>query len=447
MTRLSFCNLILLLWLIVFSSVGYADTAEPYGTDEDFAVHVADEATLNYRTAFDWLLSPNDDSSIFGARSSWRGNIAINYRYFCHEGLYPDQPHSDTSLIIEPEYSLTWPDGHVLVFAPYLQLDDQDHERSHFDLREFYFMWVSDTFELSCGFKKIFWGVTESQNLVDIINQSDFIARGDSSDKLGQPMVNLTLLQDWGTVDLFVMPYFREQIFAGKHGRLRPSIPIDADRAEYEDSDKEKHIDYAIRYSHYLGELEFGLSYFNGTAREPEIIGADYVMLPQGPVPTALIPYYFQVEQTGLDLQYILDSWLLKAEIVNRNTEKDNYNAWTVGFEYTFTGILNTETDLSILGEWLYDSRNDDSTSPYNNDIMAGTRLAFNDTNNSEITVNVIKDLDYSATVLNIEATRRLTDHLSVDFDLYWCWEDEPHDVFYPLRNDDLISCKLAYYF
>jgi len=54
-----------------------------------------------------------------------------------------------------------------------------------------------------------FWGVTEFQHLVDIINQTDLVENIDTEDKLGQPMINLALINDWGTVDLFIMPYFR----------------------------------------------------------------------------------------------------------------------------------------------------------------------------------------------------------------------------------------------
>ncbi len=448
MIRLLFGKIIFILMFLSLSSTCFAETREFYTKDEKSGFDVPDEFKLKYQIPSEWLLPEKDDTDLFGARSSWRGNLALNYRYFYFEGLYPSQSRSDASLMIEPEYSLTWPEGNVFVFAPYAQLDSQDKERSHYDIRELYVMLVGDTYELSLGAKKIFWGVTESQNLVDIINQSDLVARGKSSDKLGQPMINLTLLQDWGTVDLFVLPYFRERTFTGKDGRLRSPLPIDTDRATYENSDEENHIDYAIRYSHYLGALEFGLSYFSGTARDPQIVGTDFILLPDGYAPTALIPYYHQMNQIGLDIQYILDSWLIKGEFVNRSTtSNDKYNAWTVGFEYTFTGVMRSEIDLSIMGEWLYDDRKEESTSPFNNDLMAGTRLAFNDINNSELTISVITDLDYSATVLSIEATRRLTDHWKLNLEIYRWWEKEQHDAFYYLRDDDLISCRFAYYF
>ena len=71
----------------------------------------------------------------------------------------------------------------------------------------------------------MFWGVTELRHLVDIINQTDLVENLDGEQKLGQPMVQLTLLKDWGTLDFFAMPYFRERTFTGPDGRPRPRSP------------------------------------------------------------------------------------------------------------------------------------------------------------------------------------------------------------------------------
>jgi hypothetical protein len=82
----------------------------------------------------------------------------------------------------------------------------------------------------------VFWGVTESSHLVDIINQSDFVENIDTEDKLGQPMVSLRWLPEWGTLDLFLMPLHRERTFQGLAGRPRLPLPIDQDNPVYESS-------------------------------------------------------------------------------------------------------------------------------------------------------------------------------------------------------------------
>ncbi len=432
--------------MLLSSTLCFAESRDLFAKDEGAGLDVPTEFKLKYQVPSSWLLD-DDASGLFGARSSWRGNLAFDYRYFFKEGLYPEQSRDDISVILEPEYSLTWPSGHIFTFTPYLQIDSRDDERTHADVRELYGMYVSDTFELSVGVRKIFWGVTESQNLVDVINQQDLVARGQSGDKLGQPMANLTLLNNWGTVDLFVMPYFRERTFAGEDGRLRIPLAVETDDAEYESGAEETHVDFAIRYSHYLGDLEFALSLFDGTSRDPLLLGADFVA---PGIPTKIIPYYYQMTQVGLDVQYIIGGWLLKAEVISRTHDLssiEDYTAWTTGFEYTFTGIFDSETDFSILAEWLYDDRGNESTTFFENDMMFGVRVAFNDTSSSEMFMSIIQDLDKSSAVFRVEGSRRLTDHWKLVVDANWVFEDDENDMFYVLRDEDYISCSLAYYF
>ncbi len=91
---------------------------------------------------------------------------------------------------------------------------------------------------------------------MDVINQIDSVESVDGEDKLGQPMVHLTAVKDWGVTELFVLPYFRERTFPGADGRLRTAVPVDTDHAQYESADKERHVDYAMRYSKTLGDWE-----------------------------------------------------------------------------------------------------------------------------------------------------------------------------------------------
>ncbi len=65
-------------------------------------------------------------------------------------------------------------------------------------------------------------------------------------------MVNVALVQTWGTIGVFVLPGFREQTFSGEQGRLRFPTLVSQDSAVYESSARHKHIDLAARYSHFI---------------------------------------------------------------------------------------------------------------------------------------------------------------------------------------------------
>ena len=73
------------------------------------------------------------------------------------------------------------------------------------------------------------------------------------------PLENLSLIRDWGTLDLFVLPGFSERTFPGRAGRLSSFPQVDSDQVSYESSSEQAHVDYAIRWSHVLDDWELGL--------------------------------------------------------------------------------------------------------------------------------------------------------------------------------------------
>ena len=209
---------------------------------------------------------------------------------------------------------------------PYLRWDSVDDDRKLADLQEAYWAREGGSVELLAGVNTVFWGVTESVHLVDIVNQTDAAGDIDGEDKLGQPMVNLAWQQDWGMISAYLMPYFRERNYPGLDGRLRTPVPVDSDRAVYQSSRKQNHVDVALRYSHYIGDVDVGLSIFSGTSREPRLVPAD-----DAPV---LLPHYDQIDQFGVDLQYTRDAWLWKLEAIARNGYSETFAAAVGGFEF-----------------------------------------------------------------------------------------------------------------
>ena len=133
-----------------------------------------------------------------GASSAneWSGYVSGEYRGFFHDGT-PEQHNSYLSVATEPEYYHQWQGGNnSFNFKGFARIDQYDDERTHADIRELNWLGVGDKWELRVGIGKVFWGVTESQHLVDIINQTDAVENLDGEEKLGQPMIDLALIQD-----------------------------------------------------------------------------------------------------------------------------------------------------------------------------------------------------------------------------------------------------------
>lgn len=387
------------------------------------------------------LLISLDPIFSYGVTKEWSGYVASEGRWFFHDPLHQGQRDQEGSIAFQPEYYQEW-NERSLTLVPFVRLDSADTERSHVDIRELFVLWYPETFELGVGIRKIFWGVTESQHLVDTINQTDLVELPDGEEKLGQPMINLSVLRDWGTLDFFLLPYFRERSFPGVKGRLRGPLVVDTDQAKFESGAKHHHIDFAARYSQSLGDWDLGLSYFQGTGREPTLrSGTDTAGNP------VLVPFYEQIGQTGLDLQRVIEAWLLKLEVIHRAGQGKSFEAWTGGFEYTFTRILESKADLGVIGEWLHDRRDENATTPFEDDIMLGIRLAINDISSTEILFGLIQDLNRASKVLNIEASRRFTDHWKIEVEGSIFSQQDPNDLLHAQRDDDFLQVTLFFYF
>jgi len=370
------------------------------------------------------------------------GDVSVEGRLFAKDELYNDQKRNNGSIAFEPEFYHEWSSspGFSFTFVPFFRVDSSDSERTHVDIRELNFLMVGNPWELRVGIGKVFWGVTEFVHLVDIINQTDLVENIDGEDKLGQPMVHFSYFGDWGVVDFFLLPYFRERTYPGKEGRLRPPVKVDTDNAEYESGAEESHIDLALRYSQTYDWGDLGIYYFRGTSREP-------ILIPSFKKPV-LLPFYDQIDQVGLDLQLVFGNWLWKLESLYRDGTDDNFWAATGGFEYTFVSISDTMMDLGLITEYSYDDRDDDATTPFQNDLLFGLRLGLNDAASTELLAGISFDLDDSGSVLQIEASRRLTDNLKISLEAWSFFDlEESQTYLYSIRDDDFVRLQLFYYF
>lgn len=372
------------------------------------------------------------------------GSAGVETRYFIQDAVYENQPRSQLSAFLSPELYTQWNDRtDSLLFNPFVRVDQHDNERTHGDIRELMWMHAENDWETRVGVSKVFWGQTESLHLVDIINQTDWVENIDGEDKLGQPMVNLNIYGDWGTLSGFVLPYFRERTFPGEEGRLRPPVEIEHGNALYESDDEENHIDYALRWQRSLGDWEMGVSYFDGTTREPELLqhfdeNGELVIQ----------PYYAQIQQYGVDILKVQGSWLLKFEGIYRTGQSEDFAAAVAGFERTKVGVFDTAYDLGFLMEYQFDEREDNFFATGQNDLMLGLRWIWNDIDGTEILTGFIQDLDNSETYSAfIESSSRMTDHWRWKVDAYFFSSNDTDDTFWYMRRDDHVQVALEYFF
>ena len=383
------------------------------------------------------------------AAAQWdvSGSADLEVRYFPENPAYDGQDHDtiSPSFSFQPEIVFEWNDGlDRLTFEPYLRLDAHDSERTHADIRVGNYLHIAERWETTIGVSRVFWGVTESVHLVDIVNQTDGVEDIDGEDKLGQPMINLKLFRDMGNFSLFVLPGFRARTFPADDARRRGPFSIDAHRPTYDSGAEEYHVDYAIRWSKALGNWDLALSDFYGTSREPRLsprLGSNGI---------SLQPHYDIINQLGAEVQYTKNSWLWKFEGISRTGHGNQFFAAVGGFEYTLYQILESDADLGLLLEYQYDGRDTDGSAPLvtsDNDIFGGARLALNDEAGTAVLAGMLFDHENHSLAGLVEAERRLSENWKVSLDARLFFHADKEDPLIAVYKDDSINFRMTYSF
>jgi hypothetical protein len=340
------------------------------------------------------------------------GNLELEARSYFEDGPRASQETNFTSVAGEFELGMYSRSGrHALIVKPFGRVDEHDHERTHFDLREAKYRYVNGAYELTIGADKEFWGVTEFLHLVDIINQTDNVESLDGEQKLGQPMVKLSMSQNWGTLTGYFMPAFRiRQFNDASTGRHAMGFVVDDSTTLFESEHERSNPDYALRYQHSFGVMDLGLSWFDGTARTPRFVptGRSYNDLP------VLNAFYALKTQASVDVQATLGPWLLKLEATQSEQENVTTERATGGFEYTFYNVFASGTDVGLVTEYMWDERELDAPHPFGNDLGLGFRWTANDTQSTAILLGGLVDLDSNSTAISLEAERRLGQNFKI---------------------------------
>lgn len=372
---------------------------------------------------------------------SLTGEISSETRAFANASLYEGQERHDASLLLAPEFYVRYGPGGVVI-EPFGRIDFSDDRRSHVDLRALAWEGGFGNWEVVAGVSRVFWGVTESQHLVDVVNQTDLIENPDGEDKLGQPMLRVGRVTDFGLFEAFALAGFRERTFPGTGGRMRTSVPVDVDRPIFVGEAEDRSLDFAARWSHFIGAFDVGVSWFSGTGREPRLIPE------QGPQGLAIRPAYDLTQQFGLDAQWTRDAWLWKFEGITRRTDfAGRMWAMTAGVEYTLFQLGDTDADLGLIAEVLLDDRGEEATTPFEDDVFVGGRLALNDVAGSQVLFGGIVDRDTGGTFLNLEGSRRLSNYWTLDVQVRAFVGVDDSDPFFGVRDDDHLLIGLRRFF
>lgn len=410
------------------------------------------------------------------------GTLELEWRHFPEPGgmadgpadLTPDTPdplreQDFASVSGELELGFYAPSGrHAVIVKPFARYDEHDHERSHMDLREAKYRYVNGGFELTLGADKEFWGVTEFLHLVDIINQTDALESVDGEAKLGQIMLKLVYSSPYGTFSAYHLPHFRIRQYGDPiTGRPNYGYVVDDNTTLFESGEtggRARRVeDYALRYKHTIGPFDFGLSWFDGTARAPQLLLDPSAQRLDNNLPV-MQAFYSDVTQIGLDAQATLGPWLLKLEAAESTQnrympasglplqssplqEVEVLRA-TGGFEYTFYNLFDSGTDMGLVVEYLWDEREAEAPHPLANDIGIGFRWTANDVQSTTLLVGGFVDLDTDSSGYSLEAERRIGSQFKLTLEARGQSDLGDDDLFAQANKDeDFIRLRFGYYF
>jgi hypothetical protein len=379
--------------------------------------------------------------------TQWQGNAQLQNRAFLHGATGEQNDQLQYSYALTPQLKASAPSGdQVLSGKLFYRKDFTDSVRTHWDIRELKFdQRLGDTV-VTWGVDSVFWGKTESQNLVDIINQHDGVEGVFTDEKLGQPMVRVRHVTEAGVLEAYYLPYSRQATYAGSHGRLRTMPGIDGDRAQYREGAQQWYPGAALRWEPDVPGFDLGLSMFHGLSRDPSFSPIDHNGEPW------FAPVYGAITQVGIDTQYVTEQTLYKLEAIYRQGQLDltlakrNYAAVTLGLEHTLGGFMQGRGDLGLILEYNRDGMGRRSINSLQDDVVLGIRYSLNDVADTYLLATVALDRIYGSRLYKAELTRRLGESFKLSGELFVPTLNDDQEFIYGYRRDAVATTSISYY-
>jgi hypothetical protein len=321
-----------------------------------------------------------------------------------------------------------------LTYRFFGRADAQDNTRSLAFIEELYWGVGNDMFDIKVGWQLFNWSSTEAFHPSDIINSRNVDSDFDSLEKKGEPTIGLSFfpIEELGITFLYFPTYVAPNL---PHGNNRltifnPDYPLG--KALWLEGTDEFSADE-------LGD-QFGLVIDLSLGGDWKFFFLDHMdrhnpIFVVSPITFEIRPVYLPVQRYGLTFQTDWEAHLWKLEYAqnrfrkNNGTylftsmERANHGALALGWEIGFSH--DSGLDSTFIVEYQrytgVDKQTRQGLSYFQNDVLLGYRLAFNDTMSNELFFSFIYDIEKTGGTEMIytgKYSRRLTDVWSMSMDL-----------------------------
>ena len=285
--------------------------------------------------------------------------------------------------------------------------------RQNLDFNEAYLDYSLENSNILIGNNIVFWGKNEFFNPVDIVNSKDFSLGLASGEKIGQTMFNIKRYLSSSELDFYILPSIAN-IYPKSQVRSQQTLNIKSENT-YSEGAKKENLGIGIRWSGYIDEYDYGLTFYKGNTKDPALNISS----------NQLVPNYSEITQIGIELQATQGDFLHKGEFINRSNQYnldgniDDYYGFIVGTEHTLYGLFEKNWDLSNIIEYSYDSRGSKSHHSNQNDLFYGARLVLNDIDDTQYFISLQNDLDKGTRAITFSYESRFFSHFKGGIDLY----------------------------
>ena len=284
-----------------------------------------------------------------------------------------------------------------------------------YDIKEANVNFENSTWGFLLGSTEEFWGKTETLNPVDIINSNNYDEGLSKPNKLGEVMIKANREIGIGDLSIYYLPNFRPNKYPSKKSRLNLPIEVNDDEANYVNGADKNMQQFALRFSGYYEDLDFGISVFEGISRDP------FFTFVSG----KMVPSYSKISQYGIEVQQLLGEWIVKGEFINREGQQNisgslkDYSSGVVGLERSLYGLIDGNTDLTFFLEYAKDSRGVSAHQSNQNDVFLVNRITLNDIHDTSISFAISRDLNTESGIFNSIISRRIFGLFKTDLEVF----------------------------
>lgn len=248
--------------------------------------------------------------------------------------------------------------GVPLAYAALIQADLDHFDASLVDVGEFLLRLTAGPIEGLIGIGRVAWGVSETRSPIDVMVPRAVFQDMSNGPRLGQPMVEVSVLGDWGNLDAVLFPFPRPPHFGGRLAETWGGLSV-ASGLEWGDQPVG-----GLRLTRTLGPTDIALSYVRGGDRRLWIID-------QGLGDAALD--IVSLEQFGFEVQHAVGSVVLSAEGSLEGPNGDVEARVVGGLNWFPTPYLTLTLEHGVT------STDPAEASPLLDDLMLGAQIITED--------------------------------------------------------------------